>query len=187
MIGGSIVEVIKEGEIIRMPESQAVDEDLFILRRLIEPERAPVEYEDIRVPQKRSVVQEDVKSYSRLESWKSGKPAYEVNNVISELKDNFQWHITRKRREQGISRKQLAEAIGVSEEEVKAIELGDLPKDDFVLVSKIENHLGLQIRKEKEKSVSLSDLQKSQEGANKKSAEGPVKQDILGDDIEILD
>ena len=94
------VEVIKEGEIIRMSESQARDEDLFVLRRVIEqePERVEVDYKAsfrANIP--------EAKPISKLEQWRAGRFAYKRNNVINDLIPNFHWEIARGRRKKDIT------------------------------------------------------------------------------------
>jgi len=188
-----IVEVIREGEIVRMSETQAIDEDLFILRKIIEPEREPVE-EEIPVAARK---QSSVASISRLETWKARKFNYKKNRVFEDLLDNFHWQISRARRAKGLTRQQLADNIGANDEEMKMIEMGELPKDDFVLINKIESNLGINLRKEKKKGdVTLADLQKMDEAniqnqiekSHMKEAglEGEEER-ISGEDIEIVE
>jgi len=62
--------------------------------------------------------------------------------------DNFHWIIMRARRSKKLNQKQFAEAIEESEEAIKMAEKGVLPKNDFVLVNKIEDYLGIRIRDE---------------------------------------
>jgi len=62
--------------------------------------------------------------------------------------DNFHWVIMRARRAKKLNQKQFAEAIEESEEAIKIAEEGILPKNDFVLVNKIENYLGIVLREE---------------------------------------
>ena len=76
---------------------------------------------------------------------------------------------------------------------MKMIEFGELPRDDFVLINKIENILGISLRKEKkEDTVTLHDLQKMNEEKAREEIEKACipeekKENISGDDIEILD
>jgi ribosome-binding protein aMBF1 (putative translation factor) len=177
------VEAIKEGEIIRVPESVAIEEDLFILRRVLQPASGPVEVE--RKP-------DAVGKILRLDEWKKGKFNKGNNNVVKDLVDNFHWEIARMRRVKGISRKQLADKVGVDEEEIKMIELGELPRDDFVLINRIEEFLGISLRREKQaKGVTLSDLQKMNEDKVKEEIEKTHKNElsggVKGDEIEIID
>ena len=68
-----IVEVIKEGEIIRMSESQAMDEDLFVLRRVIEQEREILDLSNIESSKPAPA--------SRLKEWRAGHINLKKNNV----------------------------------------------------------------------------------------------------------
>ena len=175
-----IVEVIKEGEIIRMSESQAMDEDLFVLRRVIEQEREILDLSNIESSKPAPA--------SRLKEWRAGHINLKKNNVLGDLKDNFHWEISRVRRMKNISRKQLAEKVEESEESLRMIEFGELPSDDFVLVSKIERILGIDLRKEKAVSdVTLADLQKMNEEKVRDEIDSVQKPEFLGNEIEIDD
>jgi ribosome-binding protein aMBF1 (putative translation factor) len=181
------VEAIKEGEIVKVPESIALEEDLFILRKLIKPVKEVVE-------NKKS---ENVyRSTGILNEWKSAKVKIKKNNVTSDLVNNFHWFISRNRRLKNLTRKELADRIGASEEDMKMIEMGGLPSDDFILINRIEEILDINLRKEKlaEGNVTLSDLQKMNESKVreeiKKTHMGGLKTgsgDISGDEIEIID
>ena len=164
---------------------------MFILRKIIEPEKEPV-YSPVSRPSYRKEMSGiDVPSFSRLESWRAGKFNLKKNKVIEDLKDNFHWDIARRRRSKGVTRKDLAEAIGCSEEEVKTIELGELPRDDFVLINKIEDYLGINLRKEKKpEGPTLSQLQEMKEDKVRGEIEKIQKREmgeVTGDDIEIIE
>ncbi|MCH7567964.1 MAG: hypothetical protein IIA87_00950 [Nanoarchaeota archaeon] len=192
-----LVEVIREGEIVKMSESEAMEEDLFILRRVIEP---VVEEKEFTLNSSKATI-DLTKKYSRpvisFESWRSRKFEYEKNNVIKELVDNFHWVVIRARRNINLTRKKLASAIGVPEDELKIVEFGGLPRDDFVLINKIENRLGINLRKEKKKDeITLAELQKMDERKIREEIEKThlkeakleeERERISGSDIEILE
>lgn len=183
-----LVDVIKEGEIIRMSESRALEEDLFILRAV--ELKADVLSDDYGLPKKKSPYErgpETVKTISRLQSWRAGKVNKKSSQIISDLVQNFHWEILKARRSKGVSRMALAQAVGTSEENIKTLELGELPSDDFVLISKIENHLGIKLRKNtNSQSVNLSFLQKQKEEEERKNEE-PKVEHFMGSEIEIVD
>ncbi len=173
-----IVEVIKEGEIIRMSESQAIDEDLFVLRKVIEQEREILDLSNIESSKPAPA--------SRLEEWRAGQINLKKNNVLADLKDNFHWEISRVRRMKNISRKRLADKVEESEESLRMIEFGELPSDDFVLISKIERVLGVNLRREKQISeVTLADLQKMSEEKVRTEIDNVKHPEFLGNEIEI--
>ena len=126
---GGIVEVIKDGEIVRMSEERAREEDLFVLRKVVESKEEP----SLSSLSKKD---ESVKSASRLEVWRSGKIDLKKNEVVNELIDNFHWEIRRVRRSRDINRAKCAHDLGVPEEVLKRIEMGELPSDDFILISR---------------------------------------------------
>jgi ribosome-binding protein aMBF1 (putative translation factor) len=186
------VEAIKDGEIVRIPESVAIEEDLFVLRKVIKAEEEVIP----------DLNKEPVRSSSKLDTWKNaGILARQgrKNNVIQDLRDNFHWHVSRNRRAKNLNRKELADEIGATEEEVKMIEMGELPKDDFVLINKIENVLKVNLRKEKSarETVTLADLQRMSENKIKEEIEkssniGTTRQitgetKLSGDEIELID
>lgn len=140
---GPMVDAIDDGRIVRVPEKYAIREGLPILRKK--------EFSFLAGPEK----QEVMKEVSRKERSQSDRmdilrrPLKKLqNNVLASLVDNFHWQIIGKRREFGLRRKQVAERISVSENDIKMIENGVLPKDDFVLINKIEQLFGVNLRKE---------------------------------------
>jgi len=196
------VEVIKEGEIVQMSREQALLEDLFILRDVIEQKQ---EFEASRIP----LTSHRIESHaSWLDKWKKGDVGNRGNNVASMLKEHFYWEVVKKRRSKGLSRGQLAALCQATEAEIKSVELGELPRDDFVLVNKLEAALGITLRKEgAPTSISLSELTKLKDERDVRpaintaasSASGsrpwrktpmpekePTTKELLGDDIEIV-
>ncbi len=75
------------------------------------------------------------------------------------------------------------------------MEMGQLPRDDFVLVNKIEGYLGIRLRKSgvMGMDVSLAQLQKAQEQKREMQKPSAAKKEdkpaesIIGKDIEILE
>jgi len=64
-----------------------------------------------------------------------------------DLINNFHWNIMMGRRKMHITTKQLADAISESEVVIKMAEQGILPEDDYRLINKLENYLGIRIKK----------------------------------------
>lgn len=64
-----------------------------------------------------------------------------------DLIDNFHWTIQQVKRIKKITREQFAKGIGESEANVKMIEQGFLPENDYKIVNKIEGFLGISLRK----------------------------------------
>lgn len=189
--GSDYVEAIKDGEIIKIPEKVAIMEDLFILRKIVNqsPSNVPVQNAQINK-------QRDVSSRGSIMSeWRHGKFGNKKNNAVLDLISNFNWEISKNRKASNMTRSKLAEMIKSTEEEVKMIELGELPKDDFVLISRIEQVFGINLRKHPASiaQVSLADLQKRNEQIKKETATKSVGQmfkdsaNLAGNDIEILD
>jgi len=66
----------------------------------------------------------------------------------SDLIDNFQWTIQRVRRNRKITREQFARGIGESEATVRMLESGVLPNNDYKIITKTENFLGISLKKQ---------------------------------------
>ncbi len=164
---GKFVEAIRDGEIVRVPYSVAIEEDLFILRNLNSEPQQPISQSLSSI--KRGV--EDNKRGSVFSDWKIGKFGNKKNNVIQDLVPNFHWEIGRQRKKRNLTRHKLAEMIMASENDVKMIELGELPYDDFVLISRIEQLFGINLRKfgVVNTAVNLADLQKRKEAHEKEA------------------
>lgn len=183
------VEAIKDGEIIRVPERIAILEDLFILRKI---GNTQTQSASVPMPLQSSSIRpkETIRNNSIMSDWKHGKFGVKKNNAINDLIPNFNWEISRNRKTKNITRLKLAQMINATEEQVKMMELGELPADDFVLISRIEQVFGINLRKNPGSiaQVSLADLQKRNE--EKKKEKTNIFKDsanLAGNDIEILD
>src|SRR3989344_3647445 len=129
------VEAIDEGRIVRVPESYAKREGLPILRK------------PIREVINQNRVENEKKSLKEEITLNSAKFSMKQNPIIKELIDNFHWEITKKRKIMNITRKRMADSIGVSEEDLKLLENGVVRKNDFILINKVENYLKINLRK----------------------------------------
>ncbi len=130
------VDLIKDCEIQRVSEREARQEGLFILRRpTLVPGNSEVKQFNASTPR----------------TIRAGRPSYSLdysnNNVKSELIDHFNWEISKYRRLKNLTRKQLASLAGTGEENIKMLENGELPADNFSLIGKIEHYLGIALRK----------------------------------------
>ena len=127
-----------------------------------------------------------------MSDWKYGKFGSKKNNAVNDLISNFNWEVSRNRKLKNMTRAKLAQMINANEEEVKMIELGELPADDFVFISRIEQVFGINLRKNPSSvaHVNLADLQKRNE--EKKKQEDPSKmfkesKPFTGNDIELVE
>ena len=183
------VEAIKDGEIIRVPENVAIMEDLFILRKISKSVDTNVASIPSQSPTKSN--KESPRNSSIMYDWKHGKFGGKKNNVVQDLVPNFNWEISRNRKSKNMSRLKLAQMINCAEEDVKMIELGELPSDDFVLISRIEQVFGINLRKHPASiaQVDISELQKRNEGKKKESVSNIFKDSsrFSGSDIELIE
>jgi len=160
------VEAIDEGKIVKVAKSYAKREGLPILRKSITPELH-------RKAAERSFDRNKTEKFEPLDTDKH-KFNWRREQVTSELVDHFSWLISQARRRKGLTRKQLALAINEKESAVRMIEYGTLPKDDFVIINKIQSALGINLRKDKRSMTeSASDILK--------------KQQMYDDEIELIE
>lgn len=192
------VEALKDGGVVRVTEREAREEGLVILRRpvlektYVPPSRHPAKSAEARENTRRSIVRD-----------------YKNNNVRDDLVQHFHWQISRARRLRNLTRYQLANVLNTTEEQIILIERGDVPWDNYVLISKIESYLGIKLRKNPPqtvpeapiaprppvsrsdtqksypKDVTLADLQKRKE-LSKKLNEQDSKS-LFGGDVELVE
>lgn len=81
-----------------------------------------------------------------------------ANEVSTELIDNFNWVIMRRRRSMKISHAQLAEKIHEPEVIISSLEKGVLPRDYFGLIRKIESVLSIKLFKESKENFDSNDI-----------------------------
>ncbi len=137
------VDAIEEGKIVHVSEDYARREGLLILRK---PKSNMLE--TVRKDQK--------KEPSLFDLFK--KPLRTKNDIASSLVDNFSWIIAAQRKKHNLTRKKLAEAINEQEYNLKTIENGILPKDDFILIAKLEKYFNINLRKTPVYSLPSSEL-----------------------------
>ncbi len=181
------VEAIEEGKIVKVPKNYAILEGLPILRKYAPP----------KVQEKEK--QEET-PHLLFDDFR--KPLKPKSQVLLELIENFHWQISKKRRELGLTRRQLAKKTGEPDYHIKMLENGILPKDDFVIVNKIQSALNLNLRKDqKDFSQSPRSLIKDepkQEKArqkeitkerneNKSQTQDQELKNLAGSDIEIIE
>lgn len=183
------VDAIEEGKIITVDEEYAKREGLFILKRYMESK--PVE----QVPSwKKRFVDEKRPVFDDYR-----KPLRTTTDpLLKELKDNFHWDLLEKRKIKNLTRKQVAQSLGVAEVDIKMVENGVLPTRDLVLINKLEKFYGINLRKgsinyqdsfrdkalegkEPRKTDYSGMIQKSRE--SKENTHNP----LAGTDIEIID
>jgi len=172
------VDAIEDNKIVRVSEEYARLQGLLIIRKKIESNQPvqPVPLSHLRRAERRAKPQID----------EFRKPLdYRKNNVIQELKENFQWDISRKRREMNLSRRQLAGMAGASEDEIINLENGFLPKDNFILLNKVEKALGISVRRGVEAAVSLAPM--SRPKAEESPKPMPLKEEAKTDSSETID
>jgi ribosome-binding protein aMBF1 (putative translation factor) len=187
-----LVEAIEEGRIVKVPEFYAKSEGLPIIRKpsMVELQKKA---SNLVPGLQEKISQENKKPFSELlqnpKSWKK-------QQVTSELLDNFHWNIRIERKRRGISRKQFSKILNVSEENIKMIEAGFLPSNDFILINKIQQELGINVRKDKKDyTQSIGDMMKkttiAEEGGwiPRKPKQEPKKEtyNFSGNEIEILE
>lgn len=186
------VEAIHEGRIVKVPEKFARREGLIILKK----------------PEINNQVQGTTPSYYKtplktkndyrktFSTIVDRKPGWQEKQVLNELIENFHWKIRAERRKKNLTRRQLANLINDSDENLQILETGRLPSNDFVLINKIQKTLKINLRKDgkdfdtspreiMEKSLPSTPKRKTdmKETKDKKSSDPELRDS----DIEILD
>ncbi|MEK6844569.1 MAG: helix-turn-helix transcriptional regulator [Nanoarchaeota archaeon] len=174
-----LVEAIEEGKIVKVTEEYAHREGLLVLRK-----------HRLQVQEKQQKSKKELENLPELQDMRKAQ-YYKGNQVISELIDNFQWHIIKKRRALGLTRKRLAEKLGEHENTIKLMENGVLPREDFVIVNKLQNFFNFNLRKDKKDFAQsprslISQKQENTELKAEKS-DSEIKTKMSGDDIELIE
>ena len=139
-----LVDAIEDGRIVRVTEEYAKREGLMVIRR---PEQSALDSPQAQQQMKLTPrLRGERKAYFDIDKYR--RPQHDKNDIIASLVNNFHWIIGSRRKQLNLSRKQLAEAINSSQEDLKMIENGILPQSDYVLINKLETYLKLSLRKE---------------------------------------
>ena len=184
----NFVEAIENGKIVKVSEQYAKREGLPIIRRpnigqISEQARPlpPSMETRLRIGERKHV-HSPPKTH---DNWKK-------QQVVSELVENFHWHIRMTRRKKGLTRKQFAKQINEPEENLMEIESGSLPSNDFVLINKIQQALKINLRRDrKDFSLSSHSLMEKTIRQNtelqRQKTEKSKDTDVYGSGIEILE
>ncbi len=182
---GNIVDALFEGKIVRVPEEYAKREGLLILRKQNPLKRAEQPSQVVVARRKKEY---DERRFS-LDDLR--KPLnWQKDQVIKDLIDDFHWAIVKARRSKNITRKQLAQAIGASENDIKLMENGLLPTNDYVLVNKLQSYLGINLRMDGQDFITPARkaVEKASQKENEKieiSKKEDESEELAGDEIEL--
>ncbi len=176
-----IVEAIEEGKIVRVYESYAKREGLPVLRK---PNIGQIQktYASLPPGLKKIQKQEETPIMEKMRK----APSWEEKQIISDLIDNFHWHINRARRNKGLTRKQFAKLINIPESSLEMIEYRRLPSNNFILIQKIEEVLGINLRKNKI-SIEQARIAPEKNTKIKEKDKRKITNPLFGSDIEILE
>src|SRR3989338_8222734 len=142
------VEAIEDGKIVYVSEDYARKEDLFVLKKIGEEGFEQQKMADLRLKDKQMKIKNGEISRPLMDDFR--RPMKQKKSQITEeLVYNFHWEIKKKRRLMDLSRKQLAIDINEPEKDVMMVENGMLPREDFVLINKIQQRLGINLRKDR--------------------------------------
>lgn len=110
-----------------------------------------------------------------------------ASNLSEDLVENFHWVIMRKRRAKKLSRDELASVIKVSPKVIEAVEQeAKLPKEYLPFVRKIENYLGVNLVKEKERRPRSEDILLESSVPSGMTIEDVKKKDeVLASDLDL--
>lgn len=184
------VEAIENGRIVKVDKEYAKKEGLVILRKPINIDNNS----EVRAMKSAGAgfVKEGLKRRKPMfEIDKYRRPLnYKENNVVSDLNDNFHWELTRARKQKNFTRRQASRELGIDEETLKMVENGILPKDDYVLINKLQSYYGVNLRKDgksfrapelKSEVVQNADSDSREGDSNK----GSDDEELFGNEIEV--
>lgn len=148
----SFVEAIEEGKIVKVPFDYARREGLLIVKHLDAGPVAPSPLSSAS-PSARRLLQAPPAQFSSERLVRKGilqfdayrRPLRQEDHTTS-LQENFHWELQRQRKLRGMTRKQVAQAATLSEEEVKQLELGIVGRD-FIALHKLEVYYQINVRK----------------------------------------
>lgn len=189
-----MVDAIEDGRIVSVSEDYAVREGLLILKRHV-----PVseDKEHLQKQMKMSPrLRGEKKAYFDIDKYR--RPWHDKNDILASLIENFHWNIGARRKQLNLTRKQLAESINASEEDIKMVENGILPHNDYVLINKLEDYLKINLRKDKANSTSGKTVEQTGVGvfkheirkprwAGKENSVGPKAENVVASEIELID
>tara|TARA_Y100000310_G_C20482288_1_gene715257 strand:+ start:26 stop:847 length:822 start_codon:yes stop_codon:yes gene_type:complete len=137
------VEAIEQGKIVTVEESYAFREGLPILKHVGDNK--------IESVQEKVWKEDDQKKESNVNMEGSGLMDLLASNQKSRMEnaliDNFNWKVCQARREKVMTRKTFGELTGLNLKQIKMLENGIFPTNDLTLLARIEEVLGISIRK----------------------------------------
>ena len=165
-----LLDAVKGTELIKICEECALMEDIPIIRKptssqlIKEKEIKQLSVEDrlrrmsgVKDPKKEQAKITQTIATQILDKARREGVAFDAKvsytrkmNKPLNLVDNFNWHITMARKQKKLTRKQLAEAIGEKEAVLMLIENNEFPDDALRIITKIEQYLGVKLRKDSE-------------------------------------
>jgi ribosome-binding protein aMBF1 (putative translation factor) len=178
---GATVEAIEDGRIVRVSEDYARREGLLILRKKAQVSDAP-----LSAKEKKDEGMRKNKGFVGMDDLRKPLKS-QRSEVMNELIENFHWVLMEKRKARGLTRKKVAEALGESEMNIKMIENGVLPMNNFVLVNKIESYYGVSLRKNKVATPEGKPLRQIIDFAKKETPSEEKAKNVSKVDEEVLD
>lgn len=167
-----LVDAVYDREIVKICEECAVSENIPMIRK---PTSEQIKLSEkpysviqrmrrmTRVEEKLKQPEQNFSSSINLDKLRKPKDykavlaskfqSAKAKNQALNLVDNYNWHIAMARKQRKVSRKQLADAIGESETTVKLIEERFVPDDAMRIINKIEQYLGVRLKKDSQMPV----------------------------------
>ncbi len=139
----NLVEAIEDGRIVRVSSEYAKREGLLVIRK---PEQSVLDSPAVQKQMKLTPrLRGERKAYFDIDKYR--RPWHDKNEIISSLVENFHWIVGSRRKQMNLNRKQLAQAINSPEEDIKMIENGIIPHNDYILINKLESYLKVNLRR----------------------------------------
>jgi ribosome-binding protein aMBF1 (putative translation factor) len=177
-----LVDAIEEGRIVKVTEDYARREGLLILRKSpqVTMQKSPVEKKDEETRKNKGFIgMEDLRRPLSIKN----------NEILRDLIENFHWTLVQKRKARGLTRKKVADEVGESELNIKMLENGVLPANNFILINKLESYYGINLRVNKPATLEGRPLRQVIDFASRIAARRKAKENTSSrkDSIEIIE
>jgi len=189
----SFVEAIEEGKIVRVPLEYARREGLLIVKKLDDTPLSPSLPSSS--PLTRSFVRSSPAPFTSERLARKGilqfdsyRRSLRQDDNTASLQENFHWELQRQRKMRGMTRKQVAQAVSLTEEAIKQLELGIIGKD-FVALHALESYYHINVRRGGSylPQTPLASTSVREENDTLRSIADTQARSLLGSDIELFD
>lgn len=180
----SYVEAIADGKIVKVPESYARREGLLIVKKVPD-----VVTEGTMTPLSRAVPGAPSHTKRGLLKFEEYRKPLRDDELRAGLTDHFHWELQKQRKVRNMTRKQVSDATGVKEEDIKLLENGVVGRD-YVALSTLERYYGVNVRRGGSylpHTPHASTTKSIVAASSVQAIADATAQDLMGKDISLVD